>query len=54
MEINWEEVWQSFVNGCVDLAGRLVKALIILVIGILIIQLVTRVIFREKTKRKKK
>lgn len=54
MEINWEEIWHSFVNGCVDLAGRLLKALIILIIGILVIQLVTRVIFREKSKKRKK
>ncbi|MBQ7727471.1 MAG: mechanosensitive ion channel [Clostridia bacterium] len=52
MEINWEEIWQSFVNGCVDLAWRLVKALIILIVGFIIIQIVSKVFFREKTNLK--
>ena len=48
MEINWEEIWQSFVSGCVDLAWRLLKCLIILVIGLIIIQVVSRVFFHDK------
>ena len=46
--MTWEEIRDSFVQGCVDLAWKLLAALIIFILGKLVITLILKVFFGKK------
>ena len=49
--MNWNKILDSFVNGCIDVAWRLLGAIVVLAVGALIIKLVMRLFPKGSAKR---
>src|SRR4051812_19327409 len=50
--VNWHDIWQSIVTSLLAFSGRLVTALVVLLIGWLVIVLILQPIVRRIVKRR--